>query len=264
MARDEGTRELADKVRDGLAVRQEKEHQEWLADIDTALGVGRVVRALRLSSRPPKAGVRFPPELGTRLAEAAGGALTADVAPDRWGAVLEAVAYSPVRAGVTPAGYPTTVTDELRAMVTSVASLVPTIAAHFGVEPPPAGARAGRPARRAAPARRPKSAPGGSRRPIPPPPTLAPEAAPAEAGTPEAAPPETEPSDTAPAEAATPEAAPPEAAPPEAEPSDTAPAEAATPEAAPPETEPSDTAPPPDTPLPEVPTLVVEPTDDGM
>ena len=97
VARDESTRELAEKLRDGLSVRQDKEHQEWLADIDAALGVGRVVRALRLSSRPPKAGVRFPTELGTRLAEAAGAALTADAAPDRWGAVLEAVAYSPVR-----------------------------------------------------------------------------------------------------------------------------------------------------------------------
>ena len=61
VARDEATREMAARLKDGLANRQDKEHQDWLADIDAALAVGRVVRALRLSSRPPKAGVRFPP-----------------------------------------------------------------------------------------------------------------------------------------------------------------------------------------------------------
>ena len=167
VARDESTRELAEKLRDGLSVRQDKEHQEWLADIDAALGVGRVVRALRLSSRPPKAGVRFPTELGTRLAEAAGAALAGDAAPDRWGAVLEAVAYSPVRASVTPAGYPATVTDELTALVKPLAGQVPEIAKHLGIEPPPPGARASRQVRRPAGPRKPKPPPP------PPPPTTA-------------------------------------------------------------------------------------------
>ena len=178
VARDESTRELAEKLRDGLSVRQDKEHQEWLADIDAALGVGRVVRALRLSSRPPKAGVRFPTELGTRLAEAAGAALAGDAAPDRWGAVLEAVAYSPVRASVTPAGYPATVTDELKALVKPLAGQVPEIAKHLGIEPPPPGARAPRQVRRPAGPRKPK--------PPPPPPTAKGDKPPAEAKAPAA------------------------------------------------------------------------------
>lgn len=169
VSRDESTRDLAAKLRDGLAVRQEKEHQEWLADIDAALGVGRVVRALRLSSRPPKAGVRFPPELGARLAEAAGAALTADAAPDRWGAVVEAVAYSPVRSSVTPAGIPT-VTDELKKMILPVAALVPEIAKQVGIEVAE-GARPPRQPRRPAGPRRPKPAAAPPR----------PEAAPSEA-----------------------------------------------------------------------------------
>jgi hypothetical protein len=164
VARDESTREMAAKLRDGLAVRQEKEHQEWLADIDAALGVGRVVRALRLSSRPPKAGVRFPPELGSRLAEAAGAALTGDAAPDRWAAVLEAIAYSPVRSAVTPAGVPSPVTDELKAAVSGVAALVPEIARQLGVEPPPEGTRVPRVQRRPVAKAKPKPPPP---RPVP-------------------------------------------------------------------------------------------------
>ena len=77
VARDDATRELAAELREALDRRQNEEHEQWLADITAALDVGRVVRALRLSSRPPKAGVRFPPELGTRLAEATTAALTA-------------------------------------------------------------------------------------------------------------------------------------------------------------------------------------------
>ena len=208
VARDESTRELAEKLRDGLSVRQDKEHQEWLADIDAALGVGRVVRALRLSSRPPKAGVRFPTELGTRLAEAAGAALAADAAPDRWGAVLEAVAYSPVRASVTPAGYPATVTDELTALVKPLAGQVPEIAKHFGIEPPPPGARAPRQVRR----------PPGPRKPKPPPPPP---------GTAKGAKPPAEAKAPAATEADAPEAAVAEAPVTDEQPKDAAPTEAA-------------------------------------
>jgi hypothetical protein len=64
--------------------------------------------------------------------------------------VLEAVAYSPVRSTVTPAGYPATVTDELKSLVTALAGQVPDIAKHFGIEAPPPGARPPRQPRRPA------------------------------------------------------------------------------------------------------------------
>jgi hypothetical protein len=150
VARDESTRELASRLKDALTNRQEKEHQDWLADIDAALGVGRVVRALRLSSRPPKAGVRFPPDLAGRLGDASLASLTADASTDRWVAVLEALAYSPVHATVVPPAPPANVSDELRATVTRLAALMPDMARLFGIEPPPPGARAPRPPRRPA------------------------------------------------------------------------------------------------------------------
>ena len=154
VARDESTRDMAARLKDGLSNRQDKEHQDWLADIDAALGVGRVVRALRLSSRPPKAGVRFPPELAARLGQASLAALTADASSDRWVAVLEALAYSPVHGAVVPAGVPDPASEELRNTVQRLAGLVPDIAKQFGIEPPAPGTRAPRPPRRP-PARKP-------------------------------------------------------------------------------------------------------------
>jgi hypothetical protein len=194
VARDETTRDMAARLKDGLSNRQDKEHQDWLADIDAALGVGRVVRALRLSSRPPKAGVRFPPELAGRLSQASLAALTADASSDRWVAVLEALAYSPIHSTVAPAGVPEPASDELRATVQRLAGLVPEVAKQFGIEPPAPGARAPRPPRRP-PARKPDRP-----KPVPPPPPsmLAPAvvAEPAEASpateTPEAAAPPVE------------------------------------------------------------------------
>ena len=97
MARDESTRTIATQLKEALNTKQEKELQLWFSDIDAALGVGRVVRALKLSSQPPKAGIRFPAELATKLADAATANLTADAQPDRWVAVLEAAAFSPIR-----------------------------------------------------------------------------------------------------------------------------------------------------------------------
>jgi hypothetical protein len=147
VARDDSTRELADALREALERRQNEEHEQWLGDITAALDVGRVVRALRLSSRPPKAGVPFPPETGTRLAEAATAALTAEAASDRWAAVVEALAFSPVHAVVAPPAPPQQVSDELLALVKGVAGSVPQIAILLGIEPPPPGSRAARPPR---------------------------------------------------------------------------------------------------------------------
>jgi hypothetical protein len=140
-AKDDETRDLAAKVKDGLAARVDREHHAWLEEISTTLADGRVVRALRLSSRPPKAGSLFPAELSEKLAAAAGAALTADVAQERWAAVLEAVALSPVHRAVVPAGKPAEPNDELLAVVKQVSMQVPDIAASFGVEPAPAPRR---------------------------------------------------------------------------------------------------------------------------
>jgi hypothetical protein len=137
VARDESTRELAQELRASLVRKQDEELLLWFGDIDAAIGVGRVIRALRLSSQPPKAGVMFPPELARRLSEAATAALLPDDPADRWIAVLEAVAFSPVRTLVAPTAPPTTITDDLRATVLRLGPALPQIAALLGVEVPP-------------------------------------------------------------------------------------------------------------------------------
>lgn len=133
IARDESTRAIAAKLKEGLATRQEKDHNEWLSDIDAAIGVGRVVRALKLSSQPPKAGARFPAELAGRLAAAASAALEIDAPADRWIAMLEAAAFSPVRSQLVAPGVPAAVAPELLACVTRLAPAMPQVAAKFGV-----------------------------------------------------------------------------------------------------------------------------------
>ena len=114
IARDETARALNIELKAALVRRQDEELHLWIGDIDAALGVGRVIRALRLSSQPPKAGVMFPPELARRLGEAAGQSLQPTDSADRWIAVLEAAAFSPVRSLVVPAAAPETITDDLR------------------------------------------------------------------------------------------------------------------------------------------------------
>ena len=136
VARDESTRELAEELRASLLRKQDEELLLWFGDIDAAIGVGRVIRALRLSSQPPKAGVMFPPELARRLSEAAAAALMPDDPADRWIAVLEAVAFSPVRTLVVPTAAPTTITDDLKATVLRLGPALPQIAALIGVEVP--------------------------------------------------------------------------------------------------------------------------------
>jgi hypothetical protein len=162
VARDESTRALADELRAALIRKQDEELLLWFGDIDAAIGVGRVIRALRLSSQPPKAGVMFPPELARRLSEAATAALLPDDPADRWIAVLEAVAFSPVRTLVAPTVAPTTITDDLRATTLRLGPALPQIAALLGVEVP-AGAPKPKPLRQQPARQRPaKSSAAGS------------------------------------------------------------------------------------------------------
>lgn len=148
-ANDDESRELAARLREGLNRRVDQEQAAWLAEIAETLADGRVVRALRLSSRPPKAGAPLPVDLATKLAEAASAALTADTVVDRWATVLDALSFSPVRLTVAPASKPAEPSDELVAAIARVAARTPKVAEAFGITPPPESARrrGGRPAR---------------------------------------------------------------------------------------------------------------------
>ncbi len=137
-ARDDEARAMAVELRAALTRRVDEEHRAWLDELTTLLADGRVVRALRLSSRPPKAGAPLPPEIAQRLATAASSGLTADTFPDRYAMLIEAVAFSPVRLQVVPEALPSKTSDELTAAVTKLAARVPQIAQRFGIEPAPA------------------------------------------------------------------------------------------------------------------------------
>lgn len=145
VARDDETRLLAGTLREALDRRLAQARDEWVAEIGTCLDDGRLVRALRVSSRPPDPGTRFPAELSGRLAEAAGAALAPDVTPDRWAVVLDAVASSPVRRQVKPAGLPAEPGDMLLQAAKQASGLVPGVAQLLGIDmpppPPPAGRR---------------------------------------------------------------------------------------------------------------------------
>jgi cell division protein FtsL len=133
VAIDEATRGLVAKMKQALVVRQETEIRNWLEDIATATKVGRVVRALRMSSQPPKAGMPFPPGLATELVDATVAGMTADAPSERWITLLEAAAFSPVHGKVLPPTVPTVISEDLLKTVTRLGPLMPQLAALFGV-----------------------------------------------------------------------------------------------------------------------------------
>ena len=136
-ATDDEAKAMAEELRNKLTERVDREHAEWLAEVAATLADGRMVRALRLSSRPPKAGVPLPQDMVNRLTEAASAALASDTPSKRWITVLGAVAFSPVRRTVQPQGIPENPDKELLAEVTKLSERVPHIAALFGIEPTP-------------------------------------------------------------------------------------------------------------------------------
>ena len=157
--RDETTRALATELKTALKERQDAAQTLWLSDIVDALKVGRTVRALKMSSEPPKAGQPFPSELGAKLAQAATAGLTTETAPDRWIALLEALAFSPIRGQVKLTTMPQQPSEALLATVKRLSPLLPQIASLFGIEVSP-GVTAPRPLRPTRPVRlKPKAAP---------------------------------------------------------------------------------------------------------
>ncbi|MCB1014913.1 MAG: hypothetical protein KDB10_07310, partial [Acidimicrobiales bacterium] len=140
-ARDDESRALADELRTALNRRVEAEHAAWLAEIASTLAEGRCVRALRLSSRPPKAGAPLPTDMAARLAEATAASLTAEVTQDRWATVLDALAFSPVRLNVVPESLPANPSEALLTEIARLANQIPQIATVFGVEPASSGKR---------------------------------------------------------------------------------------------------------------------------
>src|SRR5690606_17652208 len=135
--KDPEARALADELKAGLASRVDAEHALWLEELTATVEVGRVVRALRLSSRPPKAGAPLPSELASRLVATASEALTADASSERWVAVLDALAFSPVRDKVIPSSLPADLHADVRATIARLATRIPKIAHIFEIEPDP-------------------------------------------------------------------------------------------------------------------------------
>ena len=163
VVRDETTRSLATELKAALKTRQEFEQTRWLEDIKAAIAAPRVIRALKISSEPPKAGQPFPAELGAQLAAAASASLSSETTPDRFSALLEAIAFSPVRGQVKLAAAPSTTNEATLSTVKRVAPLVPQIAAVFGITVTP-GANSPRPLRPTRPVR-PKGKPAPAKGP---------------------------------------------------------------------------------------------------
>ena len=135
VARDEESLALKDQIQTGLTRRIEEEQALWISDITANLDGGRFVRALRLSSRPPKAGAPLPVELSSRLVTAVSEGLTPTVNQDLWAAAIDALAFSPVRGQVTPAGRPEEPSPALMDAVRRVGDRLPKIVELFGLDP---------------------------------------------------------------------------------------------------------------------------------
>lgn len=141
---DEHSRELLAQLQEALARRVEEEQTNWIADMTANLDAGRFVRALRLSSRPPKAGTPLPPELATRLIESVSAGLTPTVNQDLWAAAVDALAFSPVRHQVVPVGRPEKPSEALLEAVKRVGTRLPSMVELFGLDPAEVAAAAKR------------------------------------------------------------------------------------------------------------------------
>jgi hypothetical protein len=135
--RDEAGKALERQLREALERRVTKLRADWEAHISQAIEEGRVLQALRLSAKPPEPTARFPGALASRLASVAGEAMTSEVAPERWLALLSGAVESPVRRQVKPAGLPADPSGEVERQARMAAGRIPALARLLGMPIPP-------------------------------------------------------------------------------------------------------------------------------
>jgi hypothetical protein len=167
--RDETARELDRKLREELDRRIKKLRSSWEDQITRALEEGRVLQALRFSAQPPEPTARFPAGLVERLAASAGAAMTTSTPIERWLAVLDAAAASPIRRQIHPEGLPEDPSGEIVRKARLAAGSIPALAPMIGLPMPPPpkpirGARPPRPPRLTG--RAPNQAATGTNRPM--------------------------------------------------------------------------------------------------
>jgi hypothetical protein len=144
---DDEARTLAKSLQDSLNERVTSLRDEWQRRIESAIDSGKVLEALTVSARPPEVATRCPADLAVRLAQAAGGAMTAEIPSEEWLALLAAVLESPVRRTVKPAGIPSS--DEAKDAARKAAGAVPELAKLIGLPIPPPPPRRPPPPQRA-------------------------------------------------------------------------------------------------------------------
>lgn len=160
VARDDETRALAATLREALEKRVAGLHDQWVQEIVKHLDDNRVVRALRLSARPPEPLARLDAELSQRLTDAASQAMAPDTPHDRWLALLDAASASPVRRSIRPVGLPTEPDADVKQAAYQQSGRIPALAVMLGVSiPPPPSPTTSRTRRSPSPRRAPSSRP---------------------------------------------------------------------------------------------------------
>ena len=129
---DDEARALADELRGKLAARVDREHSAWIADLGSLLRKGRLVTALRVSQRPPKAGTPLPESLAASLQEGVASQLNAGTEDDLWVRMLEAAAQSPIRLVLVAQDLPPEPSERLLRTVRRFGERLPALRAQFG------------------------------------------------------------------------------------------------------------------------------------
>ena len=130
-APDEEARTLAEELRGKLAARVDREHSAWIADLGSLLRKGRLVTALRVSQRPPKAGTPLPESLTESLQQGAKSQLDAGTEDDLWVRMLEAAAQSPIRLVLVADELPAEPSERLLRTVRRFEDRLPALRAQF-------------------------------------------------------------------------------------------------------------------------------------
>ena len=156
VAKDEATRAMAGRLRDAMTGRVEGERTTWTNEITAAIDGGKLVRALRLTTKLPDTSAKIPAELQARIIAETNQGLSPATPADRWAALVEAAAEAPFRREIVPIGLPADASEALKETAAQASNRIPALLKVLGLTMPP-------PPRRATPATPPP-------RPVPAPP----------------------------------------------------------------------------------------------
>lgn len=137
VAKDDASRAMSARLRDAMNGRVEGDRTAWTTEITDAIAAGKLVRALRLTTKAPDPAAKLAADVQAHLIAQTNQALSPTASSDLWAALIGAAAEAPFRRDIVPVGMPADASETLKETAAQASNRIPALLKVLGLTMPP-------------------------------------------------------------------------------------------------------------------------------